>query len=390
MSAAFLILNAGSSSLKFALYSAEDARAPAIARGTVEALGNGTRSSFRKSDSAEESRSDPKSSFTHEAALAQVLGWIGRDASIERLMGAGHRVVHGGGEFVAPVLVTSEVFKRLARYKPMAPLHQPYNLAAIEALAKSHPDLPQVACFDTAFHAPLQTLATTFALPRALTEKGVRRYGFHGLSYDYIAGVLPAYLGAKADARVVVAHLGHGASMCAMLGRKSVATTMGFSALDGLVMGTRSGSLDPGVLLYLLDEEHMSSSEIGRMLYHQSGLLGVSGVSDDMRDLLASERPEAKFAIELFVYRIARELGSLAAALGGLDALVFTAGIGAGSPEIRARVCAAAAWLGAEMDVAANARGGPIISMPSSKVALLALPTDEEAVIVRACRALLA
>jgi acetate kinase len=276
--------------------------------------------------------------------------------------------------------------KKLEALSPLAPLHQPHNLAAITALSKLHPKLPQIACFDTSFHTTQPDIAAAFALPRALSDKGVRRYGFHGLSYEYIASILPDYLGATAASKIVVAHLGHGASMCAMIERRSIATTMSFSALDGLVMGKRCGALDPGVILYLLDHEGMSSKQISHLLYEESGLFGVSGISDDMRGLLASHDPHAAEAIQLFVYRIVRELGSLAAALGGLDALVFTGGIGEHSSEIRTGVCRQAAWLGVRLDDVANTKGGPRISTNDSAVTILAVPTDEELVIVRHTR----
>jgi acetate kinase len=260
-------------------------------------------------------------------------------------------------------------------------LHQPHNLTAIKALANVHPDLPQVACFDTAFHVAQQPVAKEFAIPRRLSESGIKRYGFHGLSYEYIAQVLPKFAGAKADGRVVVAHLGNGASMCAMKGRKSVATTMGFTALDGLPMGTRSGSIDPGVILYLMSGLGMDIDEVTELLYHKSGLLGVSGISNDMRELLESDSPHAAEAIDLFVYRIGRELGSLCAALKGLDTFVFTAGIGEHSNAIRERVCEDARWLGISLDEHANIRGGPLISKDNSEVSVWVIPTDEEIMI---------
>ncbi len=264
----------------------------------------------------------------------------------------------------------------------LAPLHQPHNLAAIEALSKLHPALPQIACFDTAFHHTQSPVATAFALPRALSDQGIRRYGFHGLSYEYIASVLPHVLGPDtAEGRVIVAHLGSGASLCAMHSRKSVATTMGFTALDGLMMGRRCGAIDPGVVLYLLQEQKMPADAISDLLYDKSGLLGVSGISDDMRDLLASNDTRAREAVDLFVYRITRELGSLVAALGGLDALVFTAGIGEHAAEIRRRVCVEAEWLGIKIDEKANASGGPCIS--DSHVSAWIVPTDEDLMIAR-------
>ena len=393
MTAAILVLNAGSSSIKFALFpfaSAGAGDAP-LYHGEIEDIGDAghaARLAIKVAAGKPVAQSALGAQVTHEQALAALLDWIGKAADVD-LSAAGHRVVHGGVEFATPVEVTPAVVGKLAALSPLAPLHQPHNLAAIAALSKLHPKLPQVACFDTAFHTSQPPVATAFALPRALTQKGVRRYGFHGLSYEYIASVLPEHLGAAADGKVVVAHLGHGASMCAMKARHSVATTMGFSALDGLVMGRRCGSLDPGVILYLLDSERLSSAQVSDLLYKQSGLFGVSGISDDMRDLLASPRPEAAEAVDLFVYRIVRELGSLAAALGGLDALVFTGGIGEHAAEIHARVGAAAAWLGIAIDAKANAAGGPRISGKDSTVAVLSLATNEELMIARHVRAVL-
>ena len=304
----------------------------------------------------------------HEDALAVLLRWLDSRFSKYQLIAAGHRVVHGGAVYKGPVRIDAGVVAELTRLVPLAPLHEPHNLAAIAALGKLHPTLPQVACFDTSFHHTQPEVAAAFALPRGLSEEGVRRYGFHGLSYEYIASVLPHIVGLPiAQGRVVVAHLGSGASMCAMKQRKSVATTMGFTALDGLVMSRRCGSLDPGVVLYLMEEKKMTAAAISDLLYQSSGLLGVSGLSDDMKTLLASDKPYAAEAVDLFVYRICRELGSLAAALNGLDALVFTAGIGEHAPEIRRRVCTESAWLGLEIDVAANEAGGPRITRTDSK-----------------------
>jgi len=321
---------------------------------------------------------------THEDALAALLRWLEAHFQDHRLIAAGHRVVHGGSLYTAPVRIDASVTAELRRLIPLAPLHQPHNLAAIAAVSKLHPALPQIACFDTAFHHTEPEVATAFALPRRLAAEGIRRYGFHGLSYEYIASVLPDILGpAEADGRVVVAHLGAGASMCAMHRRKSVATTMGFTALDGLPMGSRSGSLDPGVILYLIQEKGMTAAEVGDLLYHDSGLLGVSGISDDMRTLLASDDPHAKEAIDLFVYRVGRELGSLAGALGGLDALVFTAGIGEHAAEIRRRVCEDAAWLDVDLDETANATGSPRITRAGSRTSVWVIPTDEDLMIAR-------
>ena len=391
MTAGILVLNAGSSSIKFALYpsSGADGEKTALYHGEIDGIGHEVRLTARDASGTSVVDTTIKSPASHEHALSALLEWIARHSREIKLAAAGHRVVHGGREFTSPVMLTPDVMKKLEALNPLAPLHQPHNLAAIKALSKLHPSLPQVACFDTAFHATQSAVATAFALPRALSEKGVRRYGFHGLSYEYIASILPDHLGAKADGNVVVAHLGHGASMCAMSKGRSVATTMGFSALDGLVMGRRCGALDPGVILYLLDEEGMNSAQISHLLYEESGLFGVSGISDDMRDLLSSRDAHAAEAVELFVYRIVRELGSLAAALGGIGALVFTGGIGENSAEIRARVCRQAAWLGIELDGQANRAGGPQISHPESATAVLALRTDEEYVIANHTRRLL-
>jgi acetate kinase len=388
LTSAILVLNAGSSSIKFAIYDGADGDDARYA-GAIDGIGHAAR--LRAHDGKGTLLTDAAigGEVSHDNALAALLKWIASHSGGVELAGAGHRVVHGGRDFAGPVKITPDVLAKLDALCPLAPQHQPHNLAAIRALARLHPQLTQIACFDTAFHVTQPAVATAFALPRALSESGVKRYGFHGLSYDYIAGILPKHLGAKADGRIVVAHLGHGASMCAMLGRRSVATTMGFSALDGLMMGSRCGSLDPGVILYLLDQRKMSSTDVSRLLYNESGLLGVSGVSDDMRDLLASRDPHAAEAVDLFVYRIVRELGSLSAALGGLDGLVFTAGIGEHAPEIRARVCAQAAWLGLELDEAANRKRGPSIGKRDARVAILVLATDEESVIARACRTML-
>ena len=391
MSDAVLVLNAGSSSIKFALYPADGAPdniAP-LYRGEIENIGHTARLRVRNAkgnvvvDTA-------IAADTHHAVLAALLEWVAGHSGGIILASAGHRVVHGGLEFTGPVVVAPDVMKKLEALSPLAPLHQPHNLAAIDAIAKLHPKLPQVACFDTSFHTPQSAIATAFALPRALSDKGVRRYGFHGLSYEYIAGILPDHLGPKADGKVVVAHLGHGASMCAMFRRQSVATTMGFSALDGLVMGRRCGELDPGVILYLLDHEGMTSKQISHLLYEESGLFGVSAISDDMRDLLSSKDAHAAEAVELFVYRIVRELGSLAAALGGIDALVFTGGIGEHAPEIRARVCRQAAWLGIALDERANTANDPQIGGNGERVSVLGLATNEELVIARHTRRLIA
>jgi acetate kinase len=297
--------------------------------------------------------------------------------------------VHGGLEFMEPTIVDAATLERLERYSPLAPLHQPHNLEAIRLAAAGLPGVPQVACFDTAFHRSVPEVAQLYALPLHFAEAGVRRYGFHGLSYEYVSSVLPGVDDRAASGRTVVFHLGNGASMCAMRNCRSVATTMGFTAVEGLPMGTRSGSIDPGVVLFLLDELDFGVRDVERLLYRESGLLGMSGVSSDMRELLASEAPAARLAIEVFVYRACRELGSLAAALGGLDAIVFTAGVGENQPEIRARICHGAAWLGVDLDADANRGQRQCISQPGSAVAAYVIPTDEELVIARHVQRLL-
>jgi acetate kinase len=299
------------------------------------------------------------------------------------LLAVGHRVVHGGQYCSAPVLIDAKVLKDLEAVIPLAPLHQPHNLAAIRAFQEIMPNLPQVACFDTAFHRTQPDVAQRFALPRHFFDEGVRHYGFHGLSYEYITSVLPTVEPSLADARIIVAHLGNGASLCAIHKGRSIATTMGFTPLDGLVMGTRCGSLDPGVLLYLMNQHNMYAQALEELLYHQSGLLGVSGISSDMRTLLTSDEPNAQEAIELFVYRIGREIGSLAAALGGLDALVFTGGIGEHSAVIRAKVCRQALWLGLELDELANETEVKQISTLNSKVSVWVVATDENLMIAQ-------
>ena len=319
----------------------------------------------------------------HEDALNVLLEWIERHEARLKLIAAGHRVVHGGTLFSAPVLVDTSVLSYLEQLVPLAPLHQPHSLTAIRAIAKIRPQTPQVACFDTAFHHTQPAVAQAFALPRDVTALGVKRYGFHGLSYEYIASVLPSYVSERSDGRVVMAHLGGGASMCALRGLRSVGTSMGFTALDGLPMGTRCGALDPGVVLYLLSEQGMSLSDVTDLLYHRSGLLGVSGESSEMHELLASDSPYASEAIDLFVYRIRRELGSLVAVLGGLDLLVFTGGIGEHALPIRARICQDAQWLGVRLNEEANRTDGPKISADDSAVAVWVIPTDEDLMIAR-------
>jgi acetate kinase len=388
MADAILVLNAGSSSLKYSLYTLT-ADAPVLAQhGQLDGLTTATRFVANAPDGTSLADQSFQRPLGHDEALTVLLGHLRRTPAAENLRAVGHRVVHGGLQFVRPARVDAAVVTQLAKLVPLAPLHQPHNLAPIRALLAQAPQLPQVACFDTSFHRAMPDVAQAFALPPAITDRGVVRYGFHGLSYEYIASVLPGLDPDAARGRTVVAHLGNGASMCALQEGRSVATTMGFTALDGLMMGTRTGSLDPGVMLYLLDELRMDARAIEHLVYLESGLLGVSGVSSDMRTLLASGDARAAFAIELFCYRVARELGSLAAALHGLDALVFTGGIGAHAAPVRERVMKAAAWLGVTLDSAANAKHGPRISADGG-VRAWVVPTDEELMIARHTCALL-
>jgi acetate kinase len=374
---AILTLNAGSSSIKFGLYLRE-AEPQQIAVGQVDGLGPQARLILE----ARGDRSEADlGAADHSGGIAAILDAIGPVLEERRVTGVGHRVVHGGTEFDAPAVLTGEVRAALHRLAPLAPLHQPHNLAAVEAAVDAFPEALQVGCFDTAFHRGHPFVNDAFGLPRRLYDAGVRRYGFHGLSYDYIAGRLAADYPALHAGRVVVAHLGNGASMCGLREGRSVASTMGFSALDGLPMGTRCGQVDPGVLLYLLDEG-MTPAELTAMLYKESGLKGLSGLSHDMRVLLASQAPEAAEAIDYYVFRIRRELGAMAAALGGIDGVVFCGGIGENAAPIRARVLEGMEWMGLVLDAEANAAGGPVIS--AGPATALVIPTDEERVIARA------
>ncbi|MCE3284621.1 MAG: ackA-3 [Steroidobacteraceae bacterium] len=378
-----LVLNAGSSSIKFCVFRLDGRELSRDLRGQVAGLATAAKFVMRRGETLIEDRPLAQGPISHAGALEQLLDAIEVHLGGARIVGVGHRVVHGGLEFMVPTVLNEEVLHRLDRYVPLAPLHQPHNLAAIRAMLERLPGTPEFACFDTAFHRTIPEVAQLFALPPRFAAAGIRRYGFHGLSYEYIASRLPALDARAASGRTVVFHLGNGASMCAMAGGRSVATTMGFTAVDGLPMGTRCGSLDPGVVLFLMDELALGPREIERLIYHESGLLGMSGVSSDVRDLLASDAPAAATALDVFGYRAGRELGSLAAALGGLDAIVFTAGIGENQPEIRARICRAAEWLGIELDAVANARHGPRISTAASHVAAYVVPTDEESMIAR-------
>ena len=385
MANAILVLNAGSSSIKFSAFLDRAGQPELLLRGEIEGLYTSPR--FAATDAAGTSIGKREwgtgTRLGHDGAIAHLIEFLHENRADHRLGAAGHRVVHGGLKYSKPTFVNAEVLANLEKLIPLAPLHQPHNLAPIRVMAERTPQLPQVACFDTAFHRAQPELAQAFALPPSITERGVRRYGFHGLSYEYVAGALGHFDATAAAGRVVVAHLGNGASMCAIAGGRSVASTMGFTAVDGLPMGTRCGAIDPGVMLYLMDELKMDARAIETLIYQQSGLLGVSGLSSDMRTLLASTDPNAALAVDLFVYRIGRELGSLAAALGGLDALVFTGGIGEHAAAIRARVCRDADWLGVELDPHANETGGPRISTRSSRTGAWVIPTNEELMIAR-------
>lgn len=394
MSQAIVVFNAGSSSLKFSVFPST-LDEPWL-HGQIDGLGTHPHLQAHTPDGTVVLQRDWPGALGHDEALSYLLDAVQPFLQGHTLCAVGHRIVHGGSRYQAPVLVDDAVLAELQRLVPLAPLHEPHNLATVKALQRVAPGLPQVACFDTAFHASCPPVAQRFALPRELHEAGVRRYGFHGLSYEYIASQLPQVDAQAAQGRTVVMHLGNGASMCALQASRSVASSMGFTALDGLMMGTRCGSLDAGVLLWLMDERGMDARAIERLLYKESGLLGVSGgLSSDMRTLLASDRVEAREAVALYVHRITRELGSLAAVLGGLDAIVFTAGIGEHAAPIRAQVCAQAAWLGVRLDAAANDGASALpdgqslrISAADSAVAVWVIPTDEERMIAQHTRRL--
>jgi acetate kinase len=380
-----LVVNAGSSSLKFQIYGIEKAGDPhRLVRGQMDGIGTKPRLRAEGKDGAQlvDLAYPPDDVADLPAAIHRVETWL-RETATGSLTAVGHRVVHGGPDYSQPVLIDTDVLTRLARYIPLAPLHQPNNLAPIRLLLERRPELPQVACFDTAFHRGHGALADHYAIPEQLHAEGVRRYGFHGLSYEYIAERLRQVAANVATGRVIVAHLGSGASMCALSDGHSVESTMGFTALDGLPMGTRCGQIDPGVLLYLLTEKGMKAAEVQDLLYRDSGLKGLSGVSNDIRDLLASDEASAAFAIEYFVYRVALHAGMLAAALGGLDAFVFTAGIGENSAVLRQRIAEKLGWLGAKLDPAANAERRQLISTAESRVGLYVIPTDEELMIAK-------
>lgn len=378
-----LVLNAGSSSVKFCIYGRLEADHWHVeARGQIEGIGASPRLSI-KNATGEVLANQDVAVRDGRAAVVVLGGWLKSRYGGARVLGVGHRVVHGGPNFTAPSIVTGDVLAELRKLVPLAPLHQPYNLAAMDAVLEQLPEVPQVACFDTSFHRGQPAVAELVPLPREIRDSGVQRYGFHGLSYEYIASELPHAAPEIARGRVIVAHLGSGASLCAMRAGKSVESTLGFTALDGLCMGTRPGAVDPGVVLHLFQGLKFSSDQVETILYKKSGLLGISGISNDMRQLLGREEPEARLAVDYFVYRAAREIGALAAVLGGVDALVFTAGIGENSAEIRRRICQASEWLGVVLDAAANAAGGPRITSKASKVSAWVIPTSEELMIAR-------
>jgi len=379
-----LVLNAGSSSLKFCVFQRPDGERWRLgARGQIEGIGTSPRLSVKDENlrKVADEQLDTSTVQNGREAIGALALWLRSHYAGARVLGVGHRVVHGGAKFTRPVVVTPEIVTELKELIPLAPLHQPYNLAAIEAVEERLPGVPQVACFDTSFHRDHAPVADLIPLPREVCKGGLQRYGFHGLSYEYIASHLPEVAPDIAKGRVIVAHLGSGASLCALKDGKSVDTTMGFTAVEGLCMGTRPGSIDPGAVLYLFQNLGLSVKEVETILYKKSGLIGISGISNDMRDLLGREEPEAKLAVDYFIYRIAKEIGALAAALGGVDALVFTAGIGENSAEIRRRVCESSAWLGIQLDNDRNEQKADRISTPQSKISVWVIPTNEELMI---------
>lgn len=383
MPKAIVTLNAGSSSLKFAVFRLKAEGLTQTVVGKIEGIGTAPHLIARDSEGVilTEKRWDGADTLTHETFLADLFDWIEHHLDGADMIGVGHRVVHGGAHFSAPARVTPSLLGALEALNPLAPLHQPHNVAAIRAVAQVRHNLPQIACFDTAFHHTQPAVATRFALPRRFEAEGVRRYGFHGLSYEFIVRRLIEIDPELAKGRVIVAHLGNGASLCAMRGGTSIDTTMGFTALDGLVMGTRTGALDPGVILYLLQQKGMSPDAVSHLLYDQSGLLGVSGISSDMRALSESSDPRATDAIDLFCYRIAREIGALTASLGGLDGIVFTAGIGENAPDVRARVAERLSFMGVALDDDANRANAALISRSDSSLRVRVIATDEERMI---------
>ena len=385
--AAFLVLNAGSSSLKFSVFRQQSSsdHLETLLSGQISGIGSLARFEAKGADRQPlaEHVWDDKDSLCRDTLLQYVLRWIRSTLVEDEIVAVGHRVVHGGRTLGKPMRVSPKLLEKLDSLVPLAPLHQPHNLAPMRILAKNFPDLEQVACFDTAFHSKQPWLARTYALPQALTDEGVCSYGFHGLSYEYVTGQLLETRPDLADKHIVICHLGNGSSICAVKGGQSMDTSMGFSALDGLPMGTRTGSLDPGVILYLMREKQMGLEALEDLLYKQSGLLGVSGLSNDMKVLQESDDPQAAKAVELFCFRVAKEVAALASSMGGLDALVFTAGIGENSPQIRAMISERLAWLGVNINAGANARKAYDISGPDSRVPVFVVPTNEEMMIAK-------
>jgi acetate kinase len=380
-----LVVNAGSSSVKFQVFDAGDPKNPKrLIKGQIDGIGSRPRLRAGGADGGAlvDQTYAPEQVSDVPTALQTGATWLRETQNIDPLA-VGHRVVHGGPKYDKPILIDEQVLADLEQYASLAPLHQPNNLAPIRAIRTRNAELPQVACFDTAFHRTHDALADHYAIPQWLYAEGVRRYGFHGLSYEYVASRLPEVAPAIAGGRVVVAHLGSGASMCAISGGRSMESTMGFTALDGLPMGTRPGQLDPGVVLYLIDQKKMTAAEVQKLLYNECGLKGLSGVSNDVRELETSSDPKAAFALEYFVYRVGLWAGTLAAALGGLDAFVFTAGIGENSPSMRARIAARLAWLGCDLDPGANKENASLISGAKSRVPIYVVPTDEELMIAK-------
>lgn len=378
-----LVLNAGSSSLKFCVFHRPTGKHWRLeARGQIDGIGTSPRLVV-KGEHGEKMADQDVAVRDGGQAVDALAGWLKSKYGGSRVVGVGHRVVHGGSKFTGPVILDQQVLAELKSLIPLAPLHQPYNLGAIEAVTERLPQCPQVCCFDTSFHRGAPAVSELVPLPREIRAGGVQRYGFHGISYEYIASILPEVAPEIAKGRVIVAHLGSGASMCALKNGKSIDHTLGFTALDGLCMGTRPGSLDPGVVLHLFQGLKMTPKEVETILYKKSGLIGISGMSNDMRDLLGKDDPNAKLAIDYFIYQAAKQIGALTASLGGVDAIVFTAGIGENSPEIRRRICEASKWLGCSIDDKANAAKGPRISTPDSKVSLWVIPTNEELMIAR-------
>jgi len=380
-----LVVNAGSSSLKFfVLVKPKKEWWQIASKGQIDGIGTAPHLKSKDAkDQVQVDRDLDPSVNDGKKAVKELAEWLRSMYGGSRVLAVGHRVVHGGPKFSTAQIITPEVLDELRRLVPLAPLHQPFNIIAIEAAIERLPHVPQVACFDTSFHRGQPPVAEVVPLPRDLCRNGLQRYGFHGLSYEYVASVLPEVAPEIADGRVIVAHLGSGASLCALKAGKSVESTLGYTALDGLCMGTRPGAIDPGIILYLVQSLQLSAKEIENILYKKSGLLGISGISNDMRDLLNSKDPAAVLAIDYFIYEASKQIGSMAAVLGGIDGLVFTAGIGENSPEIRARLCRSSAWLGIELDEAANASRGPRISTPGSKVSAWVIPTNEELMIAR-------